>query len=409
MSSRARLLAPAARSRPSTGAGRGRRAPTGRRGRRRAGAARRRPPQRPPRRRDPGRGGVPRPPRRRRRRTTRCWPSTTSAWPRSSARRSPRATRRASGPASKPAASAPKRCCAASAQTLEELSGLRQTLIHETERQMVQLALALARRVVHREVTPRPGAAAALARVALERLGDNAPATIRLHPEDYTVVAAGQRALGRADRHRRARSVDRARRLPRRVRLRQRRRRHRRAVRRAEPGAARRRALIAATATPSRGGPCVARRSYHRCRRIARRSDAAHRPRRPHRSACWSSRAGPRAQVGELCELQQASGRRLPLEVVGFRDGFVLTVPLGDTAGIRPGDRIVARGGAARVAGRPGAARPRARRPRPAARRPRAAPRRRRQRRSIRRRSIRWRAIRSSRRWAPASAPSTRC
>ena len=59
---------------------------------------------------------------------------------------------------------------------------------------------------------------------------------------------------------------------------------------------------------------------------------------------------GPRAQVGELCELQLASGRRLALEVVGFRDGFLQSVPLGTTAGIRPGDAIVARGGSARVA-----------------------------------------------------------
>jgi flagellum-specific ATP synthase len=59
---------------------------------------------------------------------------------------------------------------------------------------------------------------------------------------------------------------------------------------------------------------------------------------------------GPRAQVGELCELQLASGRRLALEVVGFRDGFLQSVPLGTTAGIRPGDTLVARGGSARVA-----------------------------------------------------------
>lgn len=75
------------------------------------------------------------------------------------------------------------------AQTIEELGGLRQTLIQETERQMVQLALTLARRVVHREVTLDPELAAALAHVALERLGTTAPATIRLNPEDYTIVA----------------------------------------------------------------------------------------------------------------------------------------------------------------------------------------------------------------------------
>ena len=55
---------------------------------------------------------------------------------------------------------------------------------------------------------------------------------------------------------------------------------------------------------------------------------------------------GPRVRVGEVCELRSNDGTPpLPVEVVGFRDGRLLTVPLGDTAGIRPGDKIVARGG----------------------------------------------------------------
>jgi FliI/YscN family ATPase len=59
---------------------------------------------------------------------------------------------------------------------------------------------------------------------------------------------------------------------------------------------------------------------------------------------------GPRARVGELCELvQPGSDHGLALEVVGFRDGLVQSVPLGGTAGIRPGDRIVARGGSAAI------------------------------------------------------------
>jgi FliI/YscN family ATPase len=54
---------------------------------------------------------------------------------------------------------------------------------------------------------------------------------------------------------------------------------------------------------------------------------------------------GPRARVGEICELLGEPGSRpLPLEVVGFREGALLTVPLGGTSGIRPGDRIVSRG-----------------------------------------------------------------
>lgn len=52
---------------------------------------------------------------------------------------------------------------------------------------------------------------------------------------------------------------------------------------------------------------------------------------------------GPPARVGDVCELRDAEGRRLPMEVVGFRDGRLLSVPLGDTTGIRPGDRVVVR------------------------------------------------------------------
>jgi FliI/YscN family ATPase len=60
--------------------------------------------------------------------------------------------------------------------------------------------------------------------------------------------------------------------------------------------------------------------------------------------------AGPRASVGEICEIAGAPGEpSLPVQVVGFRDGTLLTVPLGDTAGVRPGGRIVARAGAVSI------------------------------------------------------------
>ena len=59
---------------------------------------------------------------------------------------------------------------------------------------------------------------------------------------------------------------------------------------------------------------------------------------------------GPRARVGELCYLTRQGEPPLPMEVVGFRDGHLLTVPLGGTAGIRPGDRLVARGTVASAA-----------------------------------------------------------
>ncbi|MEP7305669.1 MAG: FliI/YscN family ATPase [Acidobacteriota bacterium] len=60
---------------------------------------------------------------------------------------------------------------------------------------------------------------------------------------------------------------------------------------------------------------------------------------------------GPRARVGEVCEIFSASGEPpLVVEVVGFREGYLQSVPLGVTAGIRPGDRIVSRGSLALVA-----------------------------------------------------------
>jgi flagellum-specific ATP synthase len=59
---------------------------------------------------------------------------------------------------------------------------------------------------------------------------------------------------------------------------------------------------------------------------------------------------GPRVRVGELCELQSRDGAApLLLEVVGFRDNLLQSVPLGSTTGIRPGDQIVSRGRPASV------------------------------------------------------------
>jgi flagellar assembly protein FliH len=79
-------------------------------------------------------------------------------------------------------------------QTLEELATLRAQMIHQTERQMVQLALAVARRIVHREVSLDQDLLIAMARVALDRLGESAKTTVRLHPEEFKAFASAQSA-----------------------------------------------------------------------------------------------------------------------------------------------------------------------------------------------------------------------
>jgi len=70
-------------------------------------------------------------------------------------------------------------------ETLDELASLRQTLLRQSERQLVQLALALAKRIVRREIAADDELFTALTRVALDRLGDARQATIRLNPEDH--------------------------------------------------------------------------------------------------------------------------------------------------------------------------------------------------------------------------------
>jgi flagellar assembly protein FliH len=78
--------------------------------------------------------------------------------------------------------------------TLEQLATLRNTMIHSTERQMVQLALAIAHRIIQREVSLDRDLVVAMARVALDRLGDMARVTVRMNPDDFAVTAAARTA-----------------------------------------------------------------------------------------------------------------------------------------------------------------------------------------------------------------------
>ncbi len=52
---------------------------------------------------------------------------------------------------------------------------------------------------------------------------------------------------------------------------------------------------------------------------------------------------GPLAAVGEVCEIESSQGRRILVQVVGFRDGQLLSMPLEETDGLVAGSSIVAR------------------------------------------------------------------
>src|SRR6266849_5693991 len=58
---------------------------------------------------------------------------------------------------------------------------------------------------------------------------------------------------------------------------------------------------------------------------------------------------GPAAAIGEYCEIQTSLGRTVRVQVIGFRDGRLLSMPLEESSGLQLGDKIVSRPVAALV------------------------------------------------------------
>lgn len=63
---------------------------------------------------------------------------------------------------------------------------------------------------------------------------------------------------------------------------------------------------------------------------------------------------GPHVAVGDFCEIRTSTGRRIRTQVIGFRDGRVMSMPLEEPEGLTLGDAIVARSEDARIAVGPG-------------------------------------------------------
>ena len=64
--------------------------------------------------------------------------------------------------------------------------------------------------------------------------------------------------------------------------------------------------------------------------------------------------SGPAVAIGDFCEIQTLSGRNIRTQVIGFRNGRVLSMPLEETDGLQLGDPITARADEAKVAVGPG-------------------------------------------------------
>lgn len=75
------------------------------------------------------------------------------------------------------------------AATIQEVAALRPGILHRSERELVQLAVAMAERIVRRTVDLDPDVLLVIARVAMDRLGERAAATIHLHPSDCEALS----------------------------------------------------------------------------------------------------------------------------------------------------------------------------------------------------------------------------
>lgn len=58
---------------------------------------------------------------------------------------------------------------------------------------------------------------------------------------------------------------------------------------------------------------------------------------------------GPNVSVGEVCLVENSSKEKIKAEVVGFKEGKVLLMPLGDMTGVAPGSRVESTGKQLRV------------------------------------------------------------
>lgn len=74
------------------------------------------------------------------------------------------------------------------AVTVQDIAKLRPGILERAERELVRLAVAIAERVVRRTVELDPDVLLVIARVAMDRLGEQAAATIHLHPADCEAV-----------------------------------------------------------------------------------------------------------------------------------------------------------------------------------------------------------------------------
>ena len=82
------------------------------------------------------------------------------------------------------------------AATVQELSGLRRRVRAEAEDDAVRLAIAVARKILHREITVDADALLGLVKAAMQRVDSRELHRVRMHPEDIPALERHLQARG---------------------------------------------------------------------------------------------------------------------------------------------------------------------------------------------------------------------
>ena len=82
------------------------------------------------------------------------------------------------------------------ARSIDEITGLRQRLRREAEEDVVALAIAIARRVLHRQLTMDPEALLGLAKAAMEKIDIRELHRVRMHPQSAPLLEQHLEKIG---------------------------------------------------------------------------------------------------------------------------------------------------------------------------------------------------------------------
>jgi flagellar assembly protein FliH len=74
------------------------------------------------------------------------------------------------------------------AKSIQELGEIRPKLRHDAEADLLKLALAIARKILHRELSADPDSIAGLVRVAVEKIRAQEILKVRIHPQHHPIL-----------------------------------------------------------------------------------------------------------------------------------------------------------------------------------------------------------------------------